>query len=432
MTSVNLARVQWRIGQVLTPPHFRSLEESLSAESFVHGALAGLPAYGIARLEWNADVPTKGVLEVTGVTWITEAGVVLDVSTNAVILGPLDLAAVKRPEVDVYLHLIKETFSDEPALTEPAVARSIPRVQRRLTLSADYQVEGSETRIQLGRMKKQPDKTWSLEDEIIPPLLTVSATPYLTARLRELRQSLADLDVRLRYRLLALHARHKPIRAVQRARIEARKLDVSLSDLDSGVSLHPYVVYSWLRAFWLELYLRSESVPDDVIPAASIPPYSHDHLAACFGAVLAGITERVHREPISPPSETRPFKLIGNQLVADKLPDEALDASELYLLVQKPSATTVVSIAGVRLATPERLAYVTQHSVGVELTRVQESGLVAAFGPWIDFYLVNRGHANPEWDEIKRSRVIAFTRQESFKGIETALYWRRALGSPGA
>ncbi len=162
------------------------------------------------------------------------------------------------------------------------------------------------------------------------------------------------------------------------------------------------------------------------MPATSIPPYNHDELAACFGPVLAGITERIHREPISPPTETRPFRLIGNQLVADQLPDEAITASELYLLVQKPSADTVVSVDGVRLAAPERLAYVTQYSLGVELARMHESKLVAAFGPWIDFYLLTRRDANPEWVEIKEKRAIAFYQQDRFKGVEVALYWRRA------
>ena len=430
MTAVNLARVRWRIGQVLTPPHFRALEASLSAESFVHGAVAGLPAYGLGRLVWNGAAP-KGSLTVSGVTWVTEDGVLLDAPANARIVGPLDLEAVKRPEVDVYLHAIAEVSDDELSVAEPAAPRTIPRVMRRLQLSADWQVEGSEARVLLARMKKQADKTWALSGDVIPPLLSVGATPYLTAPLRELRQSLADLDVRLRYRLLDLHARHKPVRAVQRARIEARKLDASLSDLESGVGLHPYVVYSWLRAFWLELYLRSETVPDDVIPAASIPPYAHDELADCFKAVLDGITERIHREPISPPTETRPFRLVGNQLMTDKLPDEAIVASELYLLIQKPSADAVVSIEGVRLATPERLAYVTQHSIGVEPTRVKESELVAAFGPWIDFYVLNRSDANPEWLEIKNKRAIAFYLQDRFKGVEAALYWRRAPGSTG-
>ncbi len=196
MTAPNLARVRWRIGQVLTPPHFRALEESLSAESFVHGALPGLPAYGLARLAWNADAPTKGVLVVSGVTWVTESGAVLDAPANALIVGPLDLEAVKRAEVDVYLHAIAEAVDPEPSATEPAVARAIPRVIRRLELSADWQVEGSEARIQLGRMKKRTDTTWGLSLDIIPPLLTVGGTPYLAATLQELRGRalIADLD----------------------------------------------------------------------------------------------------------------------------------------------------------------------------------------------------------------------------------------------
>ncbi len=428
---MNLARVRWRIGQVLTPPHFRALEGSLSAESFVHGALVGLPAYGLLRLAWNGDAPTKGVLTVTGVTWVTEAGEVLDAPANAAILGPLDLEAVKRPEVDVYLHLVAEATDDEPAAADPAVARAIPRVQQKLQLSADYQVEGSVARVQLGRMKKQADKTWALSGDVIPPLLAVASTPYLGGPLQDLRQSLIDFDARLRYRLLDLHAQHKPVRAVQRARIEARKLDVSLADLGSGVRLHPYLVYAWLRDFWLELYLRSEAVPDDVIPAAIIPPYAHDDLAGCFGPVLAGIAERIHREPISPPTETLPFRLVGNQRVAERLPDEASNASELYLLVQKPSADAKVSMEGVRLATPDRLSYATQHSVGVAFARVQESALVSAFGPWIDFYLVNRSDANPEWAAIKGGRAVAFYHQDRFKDVEFALYWRRAPGSSG-
>ncbi|MFS8066045.1 MAG: hypothetical protein ACMG6S_06710, partial [Byssovorax sp.] len=102
--------------------------------------------------------------------------------------------------------------------------------------------------------------------------------------------------------------------------------------------------------------------------------------------------------------------------------------------VPRPSPKESVSMKGVRLATQDQLKKVTDHSLGVGLTKltndVQPSGLAAAFGPWVDFYAVIR--TGPEWSEIKDKRAIAFAYQDQFRGIDMALYWRRAPKSHGA
>ncbi|UQA56296.1 type VI secretion system baseplate subunit TssK [Polyangium aurulentum] len=425
MTSSRLARVRWRNGQILQPDHFRALEDSLCSESFVHGGLTGLPAHGLARLSWNGDAPKNGVVEIAELLWITESGEVLDVPRNASALAPLELARAGRPEVDVYLHAVGDAQDDAPAAIEPAAALEIPRVEHSLVLSSEWQLRGSRARILLGRMKKQGG-SWQRLPQVIPPLVRLGSTPYLTEPLRELRRSLTDLDERLRYRMLDLSSRGASIRPVQRARIEARKLDAALSDLDNGVPLHPYLVYARLRDFWLELYMRSEAVPDDASPAASIPAYAHDDLGGCFHTVLGGISDRIHSEPLSPPTETTPFKLVDDRFIAEGLTDDALKARHLYLLIHKPSPDAKISLDGVRLAARDRLQDVHAHMLGVRYVKDNDNDLARAFGPWVDFYRVVQDEANPEWCAVKERRSLAFYWQERFRGVQAALYWRHA------
>jgi len=422
MSSSNVARPRWRNGQILRPAHFRALEAALSSESFVHGGLSGLPAHGLAGLVWNGDSPRKGVVEISQVTWITESGDVFDVPGNAETVEPLDLEAARRPEVDVYLHAVRDAIDDGAGATEPAAALDIPRVSHTLVLSTELQFRGGSAHVRVGRWKKGADGAWRLSPSVVPPLLRVGATPYLTERLAELRRSLGEHDERLRYRLLDMSSKNQSIRSVQRARIAARKVDALLSDLER-VHLHPYVVYSWLRDFWLELYMRSETVPADAIPSDAIPAYDHDDLGACFLAVLSGIGERLQREPLSAPMQTLPFRAVDDRMVVEKIPDEAIKASALYLIVQKASADAVVSLEGVRLASWYRLHEAHKHMVGVRFQSANEEALARAFGPWCDFYRIVVDRTNAYWVAVTEERTLAFYRQERLRDVSAALFW---------
>ena len=422
MSTSSVARPRWRNGQILRPAHLRALEGALSSESFVHGGLPGLPAHGLARLVWNGETPRKGVVEIAQVTWITESGEVYDVPGNSETIEPLDLEAARRPEVDIYLHAVRDVIDDGAGPVEPAAALDIPRVSHTLVLSTELQFRGGSAHIRVGRWKKASDGSWRLLPQVVPPLVRVGATPYLTERLAELRRQLVDHDERLRYRLLDMSSRGERIRAVQRARIEARKLDAHLSDLER-VHLHPYVVYTRLRDFWLELYMRSETVPADANAAETVPAYDHDDLGACFGAVLAGIAERIQREPLAAPTQTLPFRAVDDRFVVEKVPDAALQAKTLYLIVQKESADAVVPLDDVRLATWYRLHEVHTHMLGVRFRRANEDALARAFGPWVDFYVIVRDPANPEWSAVVEERTLAFYRTARLRNVQAALYW---------
>ncbi len=81
----------------------------------------------------------------------------------------------------------------------------------------------------------------------------------------------------------------------------------------------------------------------------------------------------------------------------------------------------------VRLAAPERLQGATDHSIGVKIRHVENTRLVNAFGPWFDFYEVER--SGPYWTEITINRAVALANQGRFTGVKMVLYWRRAPGS---
>ncbi|MCK6545282.1 type VI secretion system baseplate subunit TssK [Myxococcota bacterium] len=418
-----LARVRWTIGQILLPEHFRALEGALSRESALRGGSSGLPAYGLTRLAWNGADPSAGVVEVTEVQWLQESGEVLDVPGNARIVQPLELGASKAPSVEVYLHLVDEAPVDDPVASEPSPPDGVPRVTRLLELSADAKLPGSAGYVRLGRFEKATSGPWRASPSVVPPLVHLGPTGYFLDALRSLRADLDAFEGTLLGRLLDADAPTEARWAAQRCRIEARKLGGLLDDLLQGaVPLHPYLLFTALRGFGLDLDLLEGSTA-----IGDLVRYDHDDLGACMGSVLSTITSRIHSEPPVTPVLRFDREKIGTNdvwLILRNIPAQVLQASELYLLVKKPSAELEVVMKNVPVSAPSRLREVVRRELKpVQLYRQVDSHVVRAFGPWVDVYYVDRQASGAEWQYIERERSIAVFVRGFEESAEMHLYW---------
>ncbi|WP_437603031.1 type VI secretion system baseplate subunit TssK [Sorangium sp. So ce590] len=422
MAASTLARPTWRIGQILLPEHFAGLEAALAAETALRAGLSA-PAYGVARLAWNGDDPTDGVLWVTALTAVLPEGALIDVPGNARMRAPLDLKEAGRREVEVFAHVLDpegDGGEGEPPMELPS-PREIPRVFHVIELSTERAALGARGRVPLGRFVLQRG-AFRLDEASAPPLLRLDTTPYLTRALASLRGDLAGLESALDARALDALGRGESLGPVQRVRLEARKLAALLADIERGVPLHPYAVFSALRAFSLDVYLLDEHASPWQPPA-----YDHDAPAHCFGEVLAHLERRTAAPQPSSPAVA--FLPDNGRLVAAELPDEALSAPEVYVAVLKARAADRVPLDGVRLASPTRLRIVREHALrGLRLAPTSSPPFRHGFGGAVDFYRVVFGAAGDEggeWAHAARERALAFHPPPHLEGHQVVLCWRR-------
>ncbi|MDI3286924.1 type VI secretion system baseplate subunit TssK [Polyangium sp. 15x6] len=421
-----LARPKWRIGQVLLPEHFLGLEDALSAEAALRASLLGLPLTGIARLEWNGDDPRNGVLWVSGLSAVLPDGALVDVPGNARLSAPLDLKAVGRRRVEVFAHVLPpdDEANAEGAL-EPPSPKEIPRVFLRVVLSSEASIEGSIGRAELGHFEVTTGGQFRLSTDFIPPLVRLGSTPYLAPRLTRLRGELAEIEGALDDLALEAVARGDSAAALFRVRVEARKLGGLLDDMDRGVHLHPYPVYSALRNFALELGLLDERAA----PFAA-PPYDHHDLARVFGVVLDEISSRA-RVPL-PEEPAISFVPENGRLVAGDLPPEALGATELYVVVLKNRTADKLPLEGTVLSSPGRLRLVREHALrGMRLVYSPNPPFRHRFGGPVDFYRIvgagsSAGEDAREWGAVLRERAICFLMPKELEGLQVLLSWRRS------
>ena len=414
-----LAKPRWRIGQVLLPEHFKGLELALTADAQIRASSLGFPSTGLIRLEWSGPAPESGILWVSGLTAILPDGTLVDVPGNASIVAPLDLKLSSRPQVTVYAHL----FTDEDSGTENApepVSKDIVRQYLRVKLSSDGSVSNSRGRICLGEFLLADDGVFRLSKKIVPPLLRLDQTPYLQDELDQVRREIAEFEAVLDDAALAALSRGESLTAVQRTRIEARKLVALLDDVAGGVHHHPYTVYQWLRSFAVEL-----CVLDDSAVPWQPPAYEHSEPRRCFDAVFAEITSKLRAPP--PESPCQPFDLENGRWVVS-IPAEAAVAPELFIAVRKPRASERNPLEGVRLASPERLRHVREHVLrGVRTAYLDKPPFRHAFGPSVDFYRIispGSGEESPEWAHVVHEGAIAFYHEPRFEGYRVLLCWR--------
>lgn len=418
MTSL-LARPKWKIGQVLLPQHFKALEDALTADAAIRSSTAGLPMTGLLRLEWNGPAPEQGVLWVKALTAILPDGLLVDVPGNARLAAPLDLNRPGRPEVVVFAHVIRdeETAGAETLESTP---KEVPRRFFQVRLSTEGSLAQSQGRVCLGQFVAGDDGAWRLSKKLVPPLLRLDSTPYFEDELVRVRAQIAKFEAVLDDAAAGALSRGESLLAIQRARIEARKVIALLDDMSGDVHHHPYVVFAALRAFAAEL-----CVLDEAAAPWQPPPYSHHEQRRCFDLVFAEIANKLRAPP--PESPCAPFELDNGRWVVS-IPADAFAARELFIAVRKSRAVEHDPLEGVRFASPERLRHVREHVLrGVRTEYLERAPFRHAFGPAVDFYRIvtpGPGEASPEWAHVLNERALAFFHEPRLDGKRFLLCWR--------
>ncbi len=418
MTSL-LARPQWRIGQVLLPQHFKALENALTSDAAIRSSTAGLPASGVLRLEWSGPVPEHGILWVQALTAILPDGLVVDVPGNAKLAAPLDLKLPARHRVVVYAHVFAEEESGSLDTLEPA-AKDVSRRYLQVRLSSEGSVPASLGRICLGEFLLGDDGAFRQQKAPMPPLLRLDSTPYFKDELGRVKNEILEFESVLDEAAATALSRGESLMAVQRARIEGRKLLALLDDTAGGVHHHPYVVFDALRAFAVELCIL-----DDSATPWQPPGYDHHDQRRVFDLVFAEISSKLRAPP--PESPCVPFELENGRWIVS-IPPDAAAAHELFIAVRKLRAVERDPLEGVRVASPERLRHVRAHVLrGVRTVFLDKPPFRHAFGSAVDFYRIVSpmvGEESPEWAHVVHERALAFFHEPRLEGYRFLLCWR--------
>lgn len=427
----SLARIAWRIGQVLLPEDFEALEEALAEEARASAEIAGLPSYGWLALAWDEAELSRGVVRIEKARAALPGGRIIQSGDNVSLPEPLSLKRAGTRQVDVLLQVLpSEPSQDDHRARQGPAERAVMRSR----LSFDEAAPRGRSLL-VGRFETRDGRSFQASREVIPPLLRLRSTPHLYDPLLALRDRLVRYDEDLAKHVAEARRSAGPVQAFQRCRGEVRKARAVLEDAlleqegPAWARLHPFTVLRALRELLVEVCLVEGELPRDTLPR-----YDHDELGRVFGAVMGALEERLDRLP--PAAPTLPFREEEGRFVCSDIPQHVLDAPELYLVVERPAAYGELPLdrMNVRLGEPGRLPWLSQYStLGIRPVRTKTAP--ADFGARYDVYSLPKpgrtAEEKEEWTHIRRARAVGFLRAKEMAGIRAALYWTGGAAEAG-
>ncbi len=410
-----LARVDWRMGQALLPEHLQAQEEALLANVEIRMASFPAPLYGISELSWNDELLKTGVLSLTSATLLMPSGCLVNIPGNAV-SAPYDLDLLGVSNVAVFCHLLGQ--GDDASASDGGwraeLQAHVPRITYQLVLSSEQSQSGALSSLRLADFEKVPDGAWKLSTTYVPPLSRLATSPFLMAELNEVRASIKSFS----YRLLE-NTDSAPDGAGSFASKDCLfvvfRVQRMLDDLLGEIKLHPYYVYEALRDLYVAVSLYSQCVPD-----RASRPYAHEDLAGCFEEVLSALGDHLATSSHAAPYVS--FVQHDGVLQAD-IPEVVRSARQVFLLVQKGSATQTIELGDLKLASPSRLAMVHRMALdGIPARPAARPPVAQTFGPEIEFFELGR---EDEWERALRQAVVGFYASQEITdaGYRFFLYW---------
>ena len=101
--------------------------------------------------------------------------------------------------------------------------------------------------------------------------------------------------------------------------------------------------------------------------------------------------------------------------------DDSLLADKWFLLVQKHSVQTDVSLEGVKVSALPRLQIIHKYFLsGIVLKKINRPIFQHYFGPEVDIYEMDKSE---ELTQALNDRTIAFLSEPRFESVRFFLYW---------
>lgn len=412
-----LARIDWKLGQTLLPEHFIAQEDALTADSATRFGLIGVPDHGIGRLRWNEALLVDGILSIISGTLILPTGKILDVPANAQALS-FNLNVTGTTRVVVYLHLTNERGSIDPKGGSAGAAddgEPVERVVHQIALSSDQAQKNAVYTMRFAEFEKNIENVWSLVEDYVPPLVCAGTSPFLARLLERLARSVQAFHEKLREDIAASYLGGEGLFSAKICLKGVWSIERVLANLKGQVKLHPFALYEALKTFYAEVCIYQDVTPENISA-----PYTHDDLAGCFRKVTKPLFEQLNVTRGKTPYLA--FERKDAMFLISSIPQEIRVAKDVYLLLQKPRVSEVVSADGLKLASRTRLPVVHQLSlIGIPIKKIERPPFQHQFGAEVEFYQLTSGD---EWDHALRENNLAFFDVPALAKAKAYLYWR--------
>lgn len=417
MEFTDLARIDWQMGQVLLPEHLAALENASSADSRLRQSLTGLPGWGLCRLAYNDHQLKDGVVSLHELTALMPSGELVSLPGNAVVT-PCEISSVDSARARMWLHRLRRNRRvGDPRLT-PGVAGAQRKLIELEITPHRIHAEAVES-LPLGTFSRDGSGRWALELEQIPPLLLLRQNPFIPPILKKLRDILegfrAKLTIDLSNGLISGQNQAGALACLK----ETVRLEVLLADLRGEIDRHPYELFTAMRSFLLEVQFYQGANDAGMVPEL-MRVYHHDELGPCLMGTLDLITRLTSRDRVHP--QLLPFERGAGMFLIQHLPEVVAEASQVYLLIQKPRVGVNFDINKVKLGAKSRLQRLHRLAlIGVPMKLAEVSPFPQQFGPEVEFFLIERGD---EWRHAMTERTLGFYSQDIFEGVSASLCWR--------
>ena len=432
--SSKLAFPGWVMGQVLLPEQFQAQQEVISAQLALRAELTGLPAYGLARLALDETLLATGALRIERLTYAFASGLLVDVPGNAILtnanLASADLDALETNRTTLYLHVRNEVTDASDLTRYEDDPRSVRRVIYQVELSLAAQLDDARESVKLLELARK-DERWCLAS-YSPPLLRTGtrASPFLREVVAACQQTVWAVEAQLARRIKDAFLGREQVAELRRVRAAAHRVLALLGDHGVGeepssvVALHPYLVFSSLRDFYLEAATLQER------NFAAIR-YRHDALAECFELLRRGLESTLGSDSLS--TNRLEFERRESWYVAGPFPEGLREAKEVFLIVKansQPGVDSVksrdsVSLEGVKLASPRRVDEVyTRALAGVPLrtmSAASSASFAQIYGHDAVYYAIETD--DPEWRLALRDEGICFPAWRDLEAVSAVLVW---------
>lgn len=421
MSTAKLAFPGWAMGQVLLPEQFVAQQETIVAHIALRAGLSGMPAHGLARLRIDEELLASGSLRLEAMTYVFASGLLVDVPGNTIVSNA-NLAELDGDEIAIYLHVGNETTDARGLSRYEDDPRSVRRVVFRAELLPAAQLDDARESAKLLELRRRNER-WELGD-YAPPLLGCGpgVSPFLRRQLLANLRAVRAVDAQLTRRIKDAFLGQEQVAELRRVSSAAQRVLALLADHGydedqrQQVALHPYVLFSALRDFYLEaaiLQTRRDR---------ATPRYRHEDLSGCFVELQREIEAMLGTTSLS---ETRlEFERRADWYIAGPFPEPLGRAREVFLVV-KPKSGGPVGLEGVKLASPQRIDEVYSRALaGVPLTPMSSASATSfahVYGYDAVFYEV--GVDDLEWRLAAEDGAVCFPALRELESITAALVW---------
>lgn len=428
MTSAS--RVLWTKGVLLDPQHLQAQDRYFDSLLHQRLSMAAPYSWGLQRLDIDREALSAGTFALRSASGIFPDGLPFELPGSDAPppqRGLVDAWPQSAPALDVYLAIpayrpsgmvvdLAATGATSARYTSDLVMlndetsgggeRAVEIAIKNLRLLVGGEAQDGYSVLPLARVVKDASGQLSLDENMIPPLLDVRASPKLS---------------RIVGRLVNLLAAKSAALSGTRRQRNQNLASFTISDVASFWLLYnvnqalpvlqhlagdqagdPLTLYRALTSLAGGLTTFSNSVSPD-----SLPAYDHNDLTTTFSALDKQLRDLL--ESVVPSTVlSLPFRLSQPSIFATAIDDDRVfEARQLILAVRGRATRAELSTRvpeAVKLATADRIDHLIRHALpGLTMTYLETPPTEIAVKLDYSYFRIDKGN---EWSAVKRARNL--------------------------